>query len=119
MGLSFHAQLDELFFRFNIHFYIQSPQFNELRKYLVNRKGIKLIKPLFRGIRDGWVCVFGHNKSYILKHLKQYIITLLLNIICRRKQRKPIKVLTIALFSIHLYNVSPSFSFEMMEIFLL
>nr|DAT59267.1 MAG TPA: hypothetical protein [Caudoviricetes sp.] len=70
MVLSSGGQLGEVFFRFHLRLHIQSPQFNDGRQYLVNGKGVKFIKPLFRGVRDIRICVFGHYIGNVLKHLK-------------------------------------------------
>lgn len=70
-GVVISRSVGRSFFRLHIRLYIQSPQFNKLWQYLVDGKCIEIIKPLFRGVWNRRVCVFGHNKGNVLKHLKR------------------------------------------------
>nr|DAL75787.1 MAG TPA: hypothetical protein [Bacteriophage sp.] len=71
MVLSFHGLSGEVFFSFHIGLHIQSPEFDQLRKHLINGKGVESIQPLFRCVRNACICMFCHDKCDILKHLQR------------------------------------------------
>lgn len=70
-GVVISRSVGRSFFSLNIRLHIQSPEFNELWKHLINGKGIEPIQPLFRCIWNTCVCMFCHDKGNILKHLQR------------------------------------------------
>lgn len=60
----------KFFFRLHIRLDIQSPQLDDLRKHLVDGEGAEFIQPLLWAVRNGRICVLGHDVGDILEHLK-------------------------------------------------
>lgn len=68
--LSFLGQSGEVFFSLCIGLDVQSPQFNDLREYLVDGERVEVVKSVLYGVGNIRISMFSHHGSDILEHFQ-------------------------------------------------
>ena len=70
--MSSGGQSSDVFFRFNLRCSVQSPQFDKLRKNLINAECVELFQEIIRVVRNIGISVFCHDVGDIFKNFKTF-----------------------------------------------